>query len=161
MQNRISERFKNLKAENKGGFIPFIVAGDPDLETTKKLILEIAKRGADVIELGVPFSDPVADGVTIQASAERALRNKFGVNDVLNLVAEVRKSGCETPLILFSYFNPILQFGLQKFAETAVKCGVDGILITDLIPEEADEFYKILSRKRFEFDNACRADFER
>ena len=79
MQNRISERFKKLKNENKGGFIPFIVAGDPDLETTKKLILEIAKRGADVIELGVPFSDPVADGVTIQASAERALRNKFGV----------------------------------------------------------------------------------
>ena len=117
------------------------------METTKKLILEIAKRGADVIELGVPFSDPVADGVTIQASAERALKNKFGVGDVLNLVAEVRKTGCETPIILFSYFNPILQFGLQRFAEMAVKCGVDGILITDLIPEEAGEFYKILREK--------------
>ena len=147
MQNRISERFNNLKADNKGGFIPFIVAGDPDLETTKKLILEIAERGADVIELGVPFSDPVADGVTIQASAERALKNKFGVRDVLNLVAEVRKTGCETPVILFSYFNPILQFGLQNFAEAAVKCGVDGILITDLIPEEAGEFFKVLSEK--------------
>ena len=111
------------------------------------MILEIAERGADVIELGVPFSDPVADGVTVQASAERALKNKFGVSDVLNLVAEVRKTGCETPVILFSYFNPILQFGLQRFAETAIKCGVDGILITDLIPEEAGEFYKILSEK--------------
>ncbi len=147
MQNRISERFNKLKIENRGGFIPFIVAGDPDLETTKKLILEIAERGADVIELGVPFSDPVADGITIQASAERALRNKFGVGDVLNLVSEVRDAGCETPIILFSYFNPILQFGLQRFAETAVKCGVDGILITDLIPEEAGEFYKILCEK--------------
>ncbi|CAN5801485.1 tryptophan synthase subunit alpha [soil metagenome] len=148
MQNRITERFQKLKKENKSGFIPFIVAGDPDLDATKKLILEISRRGADVIELGIPFSDPVADGVTIQASAERALRNKFGVGDVLNLVSEVRGSGCETPIILFSYFNPILQFGLQNFAENAVKSGVDGILITDLIPEEAGEFYKILSEKQ-------------
>lgn len=147
MQNRISEQFKILKNENRGGFIPFIVAGDPDLETTKELILEVAKRGADVIELGVPFSDPVADGVTIQASAERALRNKFGVGDVLNIVSEVRNSGCETPIILFSYFNPILQFGLKRFAENAVESGVDGILITDLISEEAGEFHKILSEK--------------
>jgi tryptophan synthase alpha chain len=145
MQNRIGEQFKRLKIENRGGFIPFIVAGDPDLETTKELILEIAERGADVIELGIPFSDPVADGVTIQASAERALRNKFGVQDVLNIVSDVRNSGCETPIILFSYFNPILQFGLQKFAETAVESGIDGILITDLIPEEAGEFHKILT----------------
>lgn len=148
MQNRISEHFKKLKKENRGGFIPFIVAGDPDLETTKELILEIAKRGADVIELGIPFSDPVADGVTIQASAERALRNKFGVGEILNIVSEVRNSGCETPIILFSYFNPVLQFGLQNFAENAVKSGVDGVLITDLIPEEADEFHKILSEKK-------------
>lgn len=147
MQNRISERFKKLKTGNKGGFIPFIVAGDPDLEMTEKLILEIAKRGADVIELGVPFSDPVADGVTIQASAERALRNDFGVKEILSLVGEIRKKGCETPIILFSYFNPILQFGMKKFAEKAVKSGVDGVLITDLIPEEAGEFYKILSDK--------------
>ncbi|MGI9056581.1 MAG: tryptophan synthase subunit alpha [Pyrinomonadaceae bacterium] len=147
MQNRISKQFQKLKAENKGGFIPFIVAGDPDLDATKKLILEIAERGADVIELGIPFSDPVADGVTIQASAERALRNNFGVEDVLRIVKEVRKAGCETSVILFSYFNPILQFGLQRFAERAVECGIDGILITDLIPEEAGEFYKILREK--------------
>ena len=147
MKNRISEIFTKLNNEKKGGFIPFIVAGDPDLKTTKLLILELAKRGADIIELGVPFSDPVADGVTIQASAERALRNEFGVAEILQIVSEVRNTGCDTPIILFSYFNPILQFGLKRFAEIAAESGVDGILITDLIPEEADEFFNILNAK--------------
>lgn len=146
MNNRISEDFKKLESKNIGGFIPFIVAGDPDLETTKHLILEIAKKGTTVFELGIPFSDPVADGVTIQASAERALRNKFGVADVLDLIENVRNEGCETPIILFSYYNPILQFGLESFAKTAKEKGADGILITDLIPEEADEFHEILSK---------------
>lgn len=145
--NRISNEFNKLKREERGGFIPFIVAGDPDLATTKKLILELAKQDASVIELGIPFSDPVADGVTIQTSAERALRGKITVGKVLEIVAEVRAEKCETPIILFSYFNPILQFGLKNFAETAKEKGVDGILITDLIPEEADEFHKILSKK--------------
>jgi len=115
--NRLKIEFNKLKAENRGGFIPFIVAGDPNLETTKDLILELAKQGASVIELGVPFSDPVADGVTIQASGERALRNRIGVKDILQIVADVRESGCEIPIILFGYFNPILQFGLEKFVE--------------------------------------------
>jgi tryptophan synthase alpha chain len=143
--NRIEGKFNKLKAENRGGFIPFIVAGDPDLATTKKLLLELARQNASVIELGIPFSDPVADGVTIQASAERALKNRFGVGEVLDLVAEIRKEGCETPIILFSYFNPILQFGLEKFARTAKEKGADGILITDLIPEEAGEFHEVLT----------------
>ncbi len=147
MKNRIIEKFNKLKAENRGGFIPFIVAGDPDLTTTKKLLLELAKQDASVIELGIPFSDPVADGVTIQVSAERALKNKFGVSDVLDLVAEIRKEGySETPIILFSYFNPILQFGLEKFAREAKEKGADGILITDLIPEEAGEFHEVLTK---------------
>ena len=145
MKNRIVRKFEKLKRDHRGGFIPFIVAGDPDLETTKNLILEISEKGASVIELGVPFSDPVADGVMIQASAERALRNSISVEKILNIVAEVRAANCETPIILFSYFNPILQFGLKKFAETAREKGADGILITDLIPEEADEFRKILT----------------
>jgi len=136
-----------LLAENRGGFIPFIVAGDPNLVATKDLILELAKQGASVIELGVPFSDPVADGVTIQASGERALRNRIGVKDILEIVAEVRADGCETPIILFSYFNPILQFGLERFAIEANESGVDGILITDLVPEEAEEFRQILAAK--------------
>lgn len=145
--NRIEKEFNQLKSENRGGFIPFIVAGDPDLPTTKELLMEIARQNPAVIELGVPFSDPVADGVTIQASAERALKNKISVADILNLVAEIRKQGCETPVILFSYFNPILQFGLKDFAENAKNSGVDGCLITDLIPEEAGEFHGILAEK--------------
>jgi tryptophan synthase alpha chain len=147
MKNRIIEKFNTLKSEKRGGFIPFIVAGDPDLATTKKLILLLAESGASVIELGVPFSDPVADGVTIQAAAERALQNQIGVKDVLELVAEVRVKGCETPIILFSYFNPILQFGLERFASEAEFSGADGILITDLVPEEAEDFQKILAAK--------------
>ncbi|HXG85922.1 MAG TPA: tryptophan synthase subunit alpha [Pyrinomonadaceae bacterium] len=147
MKNRIDEKFKQLKAENLGGFIPFIVAGDPNLDATKDLILELSNKGASVIELGVPFSDPVADGVTIQASAERALQNAISVKDILQIVADVRAANCETPVILFSYFNPILQFGLNEFADKAVKSGVDGVLITDLVPEEAEEFRGILTVK--------------
>lgn len=147
MKNRISEKFNQLKAENRGGFIPFIVAGDPNLEATKELILELARQNASVIELGVPFSDPVADGVTIQASAERALRGSVSVKDILKVVAEVRGSGCEVPVILFSYFNPILQFGLEKFAARAKDAGVDGCLITDLVAEEAEDFRRILAEK--------------
>lgn len=145
--NRITEKFNQLKTENRGGFIPFIVAGDSNLKVTKALLLELARQNASVIELGVPFSDPVADGVTIQAAAERALRNKISVKDILKIVAEVRTENCETPIILFSYFNPILQFGLENFAETAKKSGVDGVLITDLVPEEAKEFRQILNEK--------------
>ncbi len=140
MENRIKEKFNQLKSENRGGFIPFIVAGDPNLEATKELILELARQDASIIELGVPFSDPVADGVTIQASAERALRNSISVKDILKIVAAVRAKGCKVPIILFSYFNPILQFNLENFAEKAKESGVDGILITDLVPEEAEEF---------------------
>ena len=147
MVNRINEKFNQLKSENGGGFIPFIVAGDPKLETTKALILLLAESGASVIELGIPFSDPVADGVTIQASAERALRNSISVKAILETVEEIRKKGCETPIILFSYFNPILQFGLEKFAEKGKESGIDGILITDLVPEEAEEFRSILAEK--------------
>lgn len=147
MKNRIVRKFDELKSENRGGFIPFIVAGDPNLRTTKDLILELSKNGASIIELGVPFSDPVADGVTIQASAERALRNPISVKEILKIVAEVRAEGCETPIILFSYFNPILQFGLKNFAEKAIESGIDGILITDLVPEEAEEFRAILAEK--------------
>lgn len=147
MKNRINAEFERLKNEKRGGFIPFIVAGDPSLGVTKKLILELARRGANIIELGVPFSDPVADGVTIQAAAERALKNPVTVAAILEVVSEVRAEGCETPIILFSYFNPILQFGLEKFAAAAREKGIDGVLITDLVPEEADEFRVILARR--------------
>src|SRR5687767_1354601 len=99
MNNRIEKEFEELKREGRGGFIPFIVAGDPDLSSTKELILELAKRGANIIELGVPFSDPVADGVIIQASAERALRRSVSVKEILEIVARARAEKCETPII--------------------------------------------------------------
>jgi tryptophan synthase alpha chain len=147
MANRITEKFNQLKAENRGGFIPFIVAGDPNLHVTGQLIPELARNGASIIELGVPFSDPVADGVTIQAAAERALKNPISVEAILNVVAQARSENCEVPVILFSYFNPILQFGLENFAEKAAQAGIDGILVTDLVPEEAEEFRTILSAR--------------
>ena len=145
MANRIDDKFNQLKEKNSGGFVPFIVAGDPNLTVTKGLIIELANKGADIIELGVPFSDPVADGVTIQAAAERALQNPISVKHILEIVGEIRLEKCEVPIILFSYFNPILQFGLEKFAENAVEAGIDGILVTDLVPEEAADFRAILA----------------
>lgn len=147
MISRIRSRFEKLKREGRGGFVPFIVAGDPDLATSKELIKELGLRGADIIELGVPFSDPVADGVTIQAAAERALRNPVTIGAILAIVAEARDEGLETPLILFSYFNPILQFGLERFADDARDAGIDGLLVTDLVPEESAEFRATLDRR--------------
>ncbi|MDQ6786669.1 MAG: tryptophan synthase subunit alpha [Acidobacteriota bacterium] len=147
MSNRISEKFKQQKIENRGGFIPFIMAGDPNLRTTEQLILELARIGASVIELGIPFSDPVADGATIQRSGERSLKNRIGIKEVLELIARIRQKGCGAPIILFGYFNPILQFGLENFVRKAKEAGADGVLVTDLVPEEAEEFYKLLTTK--------------
>lgn len=145
-KNRIAENFNKLKNENRKGFIPFITAGDPDLQTTRDLILMLAEAGATVIELGVPFTDPMADGIVIQRASERALKNNFGIAEILALVGEVRGQ-VDAAIILFSYFNPLLQYGLEKLSEDARAAGVDGFLVTDLVPEEAEEFSAIL-RKR-------------
>ncbi len=144
-KSRISTAFSSLQTSDKKGFIPFITAGDPDLETTRKLVVELGKLGSTVIELGVPFSDPMADGVVIQHSSERALRHNIGVKEILALVREVRTE-CETPIILFSYFNPLLQYGLERLCEDAKNAGVDGFLVTDLVPEEAGEFSNLLRK---------------
>lgn len=141
--NRIAESFEQLKREGKKGFIPFITAGDPDLETTGRLIVELSRAGATVIELGVPFSDPMADGPVIQRASERALRHEFGLAEILATAAQARER-VETPIVLFSYFNPLLQFGVQRLAQDAKRAGIDGVLVTDLIPEEADEFASAL-----------------
>ena len=143
--SRIADTFANLKREGRKGFIPFITAGDPDLETTRELIVELARSGATLIELGVPFSDPMADGPVIQRASERALRHGFGVGEVLRLVSDVRAQ-TEVPIILFSYFNPLLQFGIEKLTSETRAAGVDGILVTDLIPEEAGEFAATMRR---------------
>ncbi|MGI8467754.1 MAG: tryptophan synthase subunit alpha [Pyrinomonadaceae bacterium] len=137
--SKISQAFANLKTTNQKGFIPFITAGDPNLETTKNLILMLAKSGATIIELGIPFSDPMADGVTIQKSSERALKNDFGIAEILNLTREARRE-TEIPIIFFGYFNPLLQYGLEKLCTDAREAGVDGFLVTDLVPEEAESF---------------------
>ena len=136
---RIEAAFGELKRQGRKGIIPFITAGDPDLATTGEILIELARAGATVIELGVPFSDPMADGPVIQKSSEKALKHGQGVGDILGLVASVRRR-IETPIILFSYFNPMLQFGLKKLASEAKAAGVDGVLVTDLSPEEAGEF---------------------
>ncbi|HYT49826.1 MAG TPA: tryptophan synthase subunit alpha [Pyrinomonadaceae bacterium] len=137
--SRIADTFANLKRANRRGFIPFVTAGDPDLSTTGKLIVELARVGATVIELGIPFSDPMADGPVIQRASERALKHGFGVDEVLAIVSDARKQ-TEVPIIIFSYFNPLLQFGIEKLAREASTVGVDGVLVTDLVPEEAAEF---------------------
>ena len=136
---RIADVFTNLKREGKKGFIPFITAGDPDLATTEKLLITLAQSGATLIELGVPFTDPMADGPVIQRASERALKNNFGLQDILDLVARARKQ-IDVPIILFSYYNPLLQFGLKRLAEAAKDAGLDGVLVTDLSPEESGEF---------------------
>jgi len=137
--SRIAAVFDKMKEEGKKGFIPFITAGDPDLATTRKLIIELAHAGSTLIELGIPFSDPMADGPVIQRASERALLHGVGVGDVFQVVSDARRE-TDVPIILFSYFNPLLQFGIEKLANEAKRTGVDGVLVTDLIPEEAEEF---------------------
>jgi len=142
--SRIAETFARLKREGKGGLIPFITAGDPDLETTRELLFALARAGADVIELGVPFSDPIADGPVIQRASQRALRNETSLRQILMLVAEVRRE-LATPIVIFSYLNPLLQFGWNLFAAQAEVAGVDGVLLTDLPAGEAIGFSQQLS----------------
>jgi tryptophan synthase alpha chain len=147
--SRISEKFRELKRSGRGGFIPFITAGDPDLATTELLLIELANAGADIIELGVPFSDPVADGEVIQRASERALRNSVTVHEALKCARNVRQR-INVPVVLFSYFNPLLQFGQEQLAAAARQAGLDGVLVTDLIPEEAESWTQTLLRHRLD-----------
>ena len=140
--NRIDRTFKELGKSGRKALIPYIMAGDPDLDATKKYIDDLESSGADIIELGVPFSDPLADGPTIQRAAERSLQKGTTLKKVLGLVKEIRKTS-EIPLILMTYYNPIFKLGIESFITKAVKAGVDGVIIPDLIPDEADEFIKL------------------
>ena len=132
----ISETFARCRAEGRAAFVPFIVAGDPDLATTEELLIALAEAGADLIEIGVPFSDPIADGPVIQAAGQRALAAGATLERILASIARVR-GRLGVPLVLFSYANPILVHGAARFAEQAAASGVDGVLIVDLPPEEA------------------------
>ena len=136
---RISAKFEELRREGRKAFIPYITAGDPDLATTESLLLALADAGADVIELGVPFSDPMADGPVIQRASERALKNPIGVADILPVVERVRERS-DVPVLLFTYFNPLMQFPAANVGEELKRAGLDGALVTDLIPEEAADF---------------------
>ena len=141
----ISQVFHNLRVAGKKGLIPFITAGYPDLHTTEELIYVLEKNGADLIELGVPFSDPMADGPTIQMSSEHSLANGTNLKMILKLVKKVRKK-TSIPIILMGYYNPFYIYGIKTFAEHAHDAGVDGILIVDLPPEEAGEMKAQTSR---------------
>jgi len=139
--NRIEKRFKALKRKNKKAFIAFITAGYPSLAITEKLILEFDRLGVDIVELGVPFSDPLADGPIIQEASQSALNKNTHLIDILNLVKKVRRQ-TEIPLCLMTYYNPIFCFGEYKFVSCAKDAGVDGVIIPDLPPEEGKSFIK-------------------
>jgi tryptophan synthase alpha chain len=133
--NRIDQTFEKLRSEKRKGFIPYICAGDPDLTATVELSLGLADAGADILELGIPFSDPLADGIVNQLAAQRALTAGASVRGVLDCVQQIRKRS-EIPIVLYTYLNPIIQFGFEDFHQAAATAGVDGLLILDLPPEE-------------------------
>ena len=139
MQNRIDDCFARLREERRKGFIPYICAGDPNLARTTDLALALEKAGADILELGVPFSDPLADGIVNQLAAQRALEAGASVQGVLQCVQEIRRQS-KIPIVLYTYMNPIFQFGFDKFHREAEAAGIDGLLILDLPPDEEIDF---------------------
>lgn len=149
MSDRVAKQFARMLAERRTGLVIYVTAGDPTLDFTVRLVPALAQAGADVIELGVPFSDPIADGPVIQRASERALRGGATLEKVLDAAREIRKK-TSVPLILFSYFNPILQMGLEAFAGRCSEVGADGALVTDLSPEEASEYCVTMRRQNLD-----------
>ena len=143
--NRIEERFRRLRAEGRKGLVVYIGAGDPDLEAPRRLALASAAAGADVAERGVPFSDPLADGIVNQLAAQRGLASGTTPPKVLATVADIRRDS-QVPIVLYIYFNLLHRVGLAKFVEDAAAAGVDGLLVLDLPPEEADEYEQLMTR---------------
>ena len=137
--NRIDRMFAGLRAKNRKALVAYLVAGDPDLESTARLVPALAEAGADLVELGVPFSDPLADGIVNQLGCQRALDSGTTLPKVLELVGRLRKEKCDIPLVLFTYYNPVFAYGREKFEKDAAKAGADGLLLLDLPPEEADQ----------------------
>lgn len=139
--NRIKRTFNKLKKNKKKAFIVYITAGYPTLSRTERIVLELEKSGVDIIEIGVPFSDPIADGPTIQKSSERSLSAGTTLEKILKSVKNIRKKS-QIPIVLMSYLNPVYRYGIKKFVKDAAQCGVDGAIFPDLPPEEAGEFEK-------------------
>lgn len=144
--SRIAKRFSELRRRGEKALIPYIMAGDPSLDGTRDLILALDEAGADIIELGVPFSDPIADGPTIQKAAVRALRHGTSLRDILKMVAGLRERTA-IPIVLMSYYNPVLKMGLERFAADASASGVDGLIIPDMVPEESSDLRRALKGK--------------
>lgn len=138
MTDRIKRKFSDLKQKHQKALVVYLTAGDPDLETTHRLILGLQDEGVDILEIGVPFSDPTADGPIIQAASQRALRSGVTLSGILDMI-ELLRNDCKIPIVLFGYYNPIFSYGNERFALRARKVGVDGILVVDLPPEEAHE----------------------
>ncbi len=146
MSNRVVERFEALKRAGQKGFIAFITAGDPNLDVTRKLVVEFDRIGVDLVELGIPFSDPLADGVVNQRAAERALKSGTSLRKVLAEVKRIREVS-QVPIILFTYFNPVHHMGIEHFVAEAAESGVDGALVLDLPPEESKEYKALMDMK--------------
>lgn len=144
--NRIDSQFRALRAAKQRGFIAYICAGDPNLKSTAALAREFERIGVDVLELGIPFSDPLADGVVNQLAAERALRGGTTLGGVLQTVRELRRAGCQVPIVFYVYFNLLHHYGLRKFVRNAAAAGVDGVLALDLPPEEAGAYEEAMTR---------------
>jgi len=143
---RIEKKFNDLKEKKEKALIAFISAGDPDINTTKSLVLEMERRGADIIELGVPFSDPLADGPVIQKSYLRALKDKTSLKKIIRMVKELRTK-TSVPIVLMSSYNPVLRYGEDRFVNDAVLSGIDGVIIPDLPPEESDNLCNLSIQK--------------
>ena len=148
--SRIAKRFSALKEQGRTALIPYITAGDPQPDVTVPLLHALVAAGADLLEIGVPFSDPMADGPVIQAACERALKHKTGLHQVLDMVAEFRQQDQETPVILMGYLNPVEVMGYAAFAEAANSAGVDGVLTVDLPPEEAADLVAVLKAQQLD-----------
>jgi len=140
--SKIKETFKKLKQQGKKAFIPYIMAGDPNLEKTLEQVLLLEECGADIVELGVPFTDPLADGPTIQRAAERALKAGVALKKIVPFVKKLRNHS-QVPIILMTYYNPVFKYGEETFIKDAVDAGIDGVIIPDLTPEEGEEFINL------------------
>ncbi|MCX5712195.1 MAG: tryptophan synthase subunit alpha [Candidatus Omnitrophica bacterium] len=144
--NRIEKKFKELKKSNKKAFIAFITAGYPNLSATKQLVKALSANGADIIELGVPFSDPMADGVIIQEASQYSLKKKINLDLIMKMSLELRQENIAVPLCLMTYYNPVFCYGDERFIKKAVQSGIDGVIIPDLPIDEAVDFIKTANK---------------